>query len=110
MEIRITEEKYKKLRRNTLIICAISIVIYVLLIRYTMKVNPEAFIYNPVTDPEPPFAKLQTMLWWIVGIGWVVFLIIFGIEVKKNPNHWARRFTKKLEELNDDEKDNMGRS
>jgi len=85
-----------------LIICILAIVCYTLLIRYTVGVNPESFIYNPVLDEKPGFAKIETTIWWIVGVGWVGIIILFYREVKKNPNHWFRKFTKKLEELDNE--------
>ncbi len=99
---KLTEKKYKKLRRNTLIMCILSIVCYTLLIRYTIGVNPEAFIYNSMMDEKPAFAKIETTLWRIVIVGWIGIIILFYREVKKDPNHWFRKFTKNLNELDDD--------
>ncbi len=95
----LTEQKYLKLRKNTLIVCALAIVVYTLLLRYTIEVNPGAFIYNPVTDSKPAFAKIETMLWWIIGIGWVAVSILFCRELKRNPNHWFWKAKKYFEEI-----------
>ena len=103
MTWKLTEQKYLKLRRNTLIVCALAIVVYTLLLRYTIEVNPGAFIYNPVTDQKPVFAQIESMLWWIIGIGWVAVSILFYREVKRNPKHWFWKAKKKYEEVMESE-------
>ena len=99
MRWKLTEQKYLKLRRNTLIVCALAIVIYTLLLRYVIEVNPSAFIYNPMIDSKPAFAKIESMLWWIIGIGWIAVSVLFYREVKRNPKHWFWKAKKKYEEV-----------
>ena len=73
----LTETKFKKLRKWTLCMCSLALISYAVLIRYAMKVNPGAFIYNPMTDAVPIFAQIQSTLWWIVCIGWLFIVILF---------------------------------
>ena len=99
MRWKLTEQKYLKLRRNTLIICALAIVGYTLLLRYLAGVNPMFFTYHPIDNPNPGVFKLKSMLTWIVDIGWVVVGVLFYREVKRNPKHWFWKAKKTLEEM-----------
>ena len=102
MRWKITEQKYLKLRRNTLIVCALAIVIYTLLLRYAMNVNLSAFMYDYTSQPSA-FQRIESMLWWIIGIGWVAVSILFCRELKHNPKHWFWKLKKKYEELQDED-------
>lgn len=102
---KLTEAKFKKMRKRTLILCSLALIVYIILVKYTMNVNPEAFVYNPMTDPEPPFAKIQSAMWKIIIVGWIAVIILFAREVHKNPKHWFRKFADKFNELDDDEKE-----
>lgn len=101
MRWKLTEQKYLKLRKWTLILCALTIVIYALLLRHLFEVNPMFFTYHPIDNPNPGVLKLQSMLNWVVTIGWIVVIFFFYKEVKKNPNHWFWKAKDYLENLND---------
>ena len=103
MKWKLTEVKYKKLRKINAYICCLAIVIYVCLIRYAMKINPDAFITTiGMGGSVSPFERIESMLWWIVGIGWAVIMILFIREVKKNPNHWWYKLSKGINDEEDD--------
>lgn len=88
---RLTETKYKKLRNRTTTMCLLFLVVLSFLVKCAMKVNPSAFMYNPMTDVVPRVAEIQSMLWWIVGAGWLAIIILFLRDIRKNKNHWLRK-------------------
>jgi len=145
IERNVTEKKYNKLRKWTLLCCALSIIIYILLIRHAEKVNPDDFVcflgstapiekcfysningeeiklctnissskpYNPKTnksytgDCDKGLIKLKGKLWWVIGIGWVIIIILFIREIRSNPNHWIIKLFKKLDEKTNEEDEN----
>ena len=97
MKWKITEKKYKKLRNLTLLTCLLGIIIYILLIKHTMTINPAAFTYNPMLENNH-WQDLENTLWWIVGIGFIIVAILFYRQTKKNPKHWFNKFTEPEQE------------
>lgn len=95
----LTEIKYRRLRGIICISLLLYLIVLMLLIKYAMGVNPGAFMYNPLFDDEPPMAKIARQLWWLVGAGGFIVILLFIREVWKDQDHWLRRLVKWWEKV-----------
>ena len=104
--MKITPEKFQKLKKWTFLCLAAYIIFLALLYKYTLKVNPGAFTYIPMIEANP----------WEDTLKWSNRLITFGFigigallirDVKQHKDHPLRkfvRFIRSTEEENDKEK------
>jgi len=102
--MKLTPEKFQKIKAWTFLCLAAYIIFLILFYKYTLKIDPGAYTYIPMIEPNP----WENTLKWayrLIAFGFIGIGIILYRDVKQHKNHPLRKLVKFIQDMEEEKKE-----